>query len=267
MLYNYVIIHHTDILSDLERLNLDRIYKNIKVDIFFILPKKFIESDLIKLYQNIRFVFVDDIHLSSLKNYNKYLIDIKFYELFINYEYILLYQLDTWQINFEIDRFFDMKFDFIGAPFVSEDRHKPIKFVNGRNGGVSIRNIKSCISILQSKPKFFTLRTIYRQLGYGDLNKSKSKYFVKFIIGRFIFYLTNRRLWPWHINEDIFWTIVVPSRFEWFKISDLETSLEFCVDQEPVYCLQYSKKTPCIVHAIEKYDFDFWKQQIKELKG
>ncbi len=266
--YAYVLIHHNDKLRHIEKNNLERIYKNIKAEIYFILPNKCRYSDLIFQFPQIQFIFIDNKYLSNSKAYNKYLVNPMFYKLFVNYEYIILYQLDTWQINFNHEKFLENEYDFIGAPFISEDRHNGIKFANGRNGGVSVRKIHSCLKILSQKNILFSLNNVFKIIGYGNKLKRPLKTLFKKYFSFIFLYSVDRKIWMWHLNEDIFWSVIVPQKFPWFKISDLATSLNFCFDQEPEFCYEHNKnELPTFVHAIEKYDFKFYSSKIEDLNS
>ena len=78
------VIHHTDKLTDIEANNLKRLVtlNDNKRDIVFILPKSFSSSYLKKKYKSINFYFVDNNLLSSAKEYNKFLITKKYYNIF-----------------------------------------------------------------------------------------------------------------------------------------------------------------------------------------
>ncbi len=83
--YSYVIIHHSDKFSKIEEKNLENVYENIEVDVFFILPEKFKQTHLVEKYKKINFIFIKDIFLANSKSYNKYLMRTEFYELFTDY--------------------------------------------------------------------------------------------------------------------------------------------------------------------------------------
>ena len=69
-----------------------------------------------------------------------------FYKTFIDYEYILIYQLDCWVFRNELDDWCDKGYDYIGAPFF-------VKWFSDRglyvgNGGFSLRKTSAMITYL-----------------------------------------------------------------------------------------------------------------------
>lgn len=258
------IIHHTSELSALELMNL----KNLlslncgRYDIIFFLPLSYRETQLVEDFKQITFHFVENRLLSSNKSYNRFLISKEYYSQFKDYEYLLVYQLDTWAFSLDLDSILLKDFDFVGAPILSEDRHLPIKVIDGCNGGVSIRKISTFLRVLDIN-YFFSLYNLYSHIGFGNKNNQPYRRFFKFILSPFILYTRPNVLWPFHINEDLFWTVIIPQKFKDFKISDTKTSCEFCFDQEPEYMyILNNKKIPLFAHAVEKYNFKFWAPHI-----
>jgi hypothetical protein len=236
------IIHHTSELSGIELKNLQNLLclNAGKYDIVFTLPLRCKETKIVQDFKQITFHFVNNKLLSSNKSYNRFLISKDYYNKFKDYEYLLLYQLDTWVFSLELDSILLKEFDFVGAPIFSEDRHLPIKIINGCNGGVSIRKVRTFLSILD-KNFFFSLYDLYSHIGFGNKVNQPFKRLFKIIFSSLIFFTKPNGLWPLHINEDLFWTVIIPHKFKDFKISDIKTSIEFCFDQEPKYLYNLNK--------------------------
>jgi hypothetical protein len=65
------------------------------------------------------------------------------------------------------------------------------------------------------------------------------------------------------INEDIFWSVVVPNKCPFFKIPDLSDSVKFAFDANPKYFFELNQNhLPMAIHAWCKYDFAFVKSLI-----
>lgn len=80
-------------------------------------------------------------------SYCKMCCDINFYEKFLDYEYILIYQLDCWVFKNELDYWCEKGYDYIGAPFFIDWFVKRNKMVG--NGGFSLRKVRSIIKYLE----------------------------------------------------------------------------------------------------------------------
>ena len=88
---------------------------------------------------------VPDKWLLNIDNYNQLMVQKFFYKMFLDYEYILLYQLDAYVFKDELLQFCDMGYDYIGAPWLRGNRfyhgEKALVFVG--NGGFSLRKVES----------------------------------------------------------------------------------------------------------------------------
>lgn len=263
------VIHHTDELTFIENVNLERLVEinNDKYDIVFILPEIFRSSDLINQFSSINFCFVEDSNLSSSAKYNRYLISHQYYDLFNDYEFVLVYQLDTWIFSLDLEPFVDLGFDIIGAPIFSEDRHLGTRLINGCNGGVSLRKVKSFQEILR-RPFIFRLNELYAELGFGDISKHPFRTFFKRVVSGLIFFYKPGVFWPKHINEDLYWSVVVPRKNIQFRVAPMQYCIKFCFDQFPrTLYVKNNNELPLFVHALEKYDFEFWEDFLIFTRG
>jgi len=78
--------------------------------------------------------------------YGRLMNSVFFYNAFKEYEYMLIYQLDCWVFNDELNEWCDKGYDYVGAPFF-------VKWFSDRglyvgNGGFSLRKVSSMIEYL-----------------------------------------------------------------------------------------------------------------------
>ena len=93
--------------------------------------------------------------------YNKLMLSKEFYSNFLEYEYLLIYQLDAWVFKDELDYWCDKGFDYIGAPLFEYKINKGViqfsKNMQGvGNGGFSLRKIDYCLELL-NKPHWLPI--------------------------------------------------------------------------------------------------------------
>jgi hypothetical protein len=95
---------------------------------------------------------------------------IGFYEVFRQYEYMLIYQLDCWVFRDELEMWCDKGYDYIGAPFF-------VKWFVDRgiyvgNGGFSLRKISNIIEYLKrnNKSKLKQLATLLLFIARHDIS-------------------------------------------------------------------------------------------------
>ena len=109
----------------------------------------------------IDYYYFDKHYFSSVKGYNQLMLTIDFYKRFLEYQYILVYQLDAWVFRDELDYWCDQGYDFIGAPvynYLGNGKYaKENPFVG--NGGFSLRKLSYCIKVL-SYPSFLPLKAL-----------------------------------------------------------------------------------------------------------
>jgi hypothetical protein len=106
-----------------------------------------------------------EFNLESVDDYNNILLNITFWNMFIEFERVLIFQMDTMIYRSGIEKFYE--YDYIGAPWNPKFK---ISDSNVGNGGLSLRNVKACINCLSkidekiSEDVFFSKTML--KLGY-----------------------------------------------------------------------------------------------------
>jgi hypothetical protein len=73
-----------------------------------------------------------------------------------------------------------------------------------------------------------------------------------------IFYY--KKVWYKYIQEDAFWSIIIPSIFDDYYVGDLYSSALFAFDMYPSKCFNLTLSFPNFIHAIEKNTDDLYNQ-------
>lgn len=147
----FVIITHKNILNEFEVISLKSILEVFgeKRDIFVAMPKSVDEKYYTTL--GVKAVKFDDIWFSSYRKYNELCLQKVFYDKFIDYRYILLYQLDGFVFYDNIDYFCNLEYDYIAAPwkygnFWYRSQYETVWYVGC--GGVSLRKVSSFLEFI-----------------------------------------------------------------------------------------------------------------------
>lgn len=149
-----IILTYKDALNEFEQISLESLLRVFvgKKDIYVAVPEKLNT----KIYEEkgLAVVRFDDVWFSSYKKYNEFCLQPLLYERFVDYEYILFYQLDGFTFYDELDYFCNLGFDYIGAPwdlgnFWYKNQHETIWYVGC--GGVSLRNVKAFIKLTEDE--------------------------------------------------------------------------------------------------------------------
>jgi hypothetical protein len=194
-------------------------------------------------------------YFKNIDGYNKLLLEAHFYERFSNYEYILICQTDAYVFKNDILHWTQAKYDYIGAPWIGSERNfinlmfeKVNKFFRkfiGKkeknterlfkvgNGGFSLRKVESFIKIATIEKDIISEFTA---------TKPKNDYYI----------------------EDVFWSLYVSKKYNWYKIPNWNEALNFCIDRKPKLSLKLNNNNlPMACHGFNKKKVaPFWKKYI-----
>jgi hypothetical protein len=172
----------------------------------------------------------------SERAYNRLLRLPAFYERFLDFEHILIYQVDCYAFRDELPRFCAGEYDYIGAPWLNFDwlatRRKWAKYIVGMphvmnkvgNGGLSLRRVRP---MYESAKRF-------RALG--------------------------ERL---DMHEDLYFCSLLARLDRRLRIASFEEALQFAFELEPRKCYELNhRRLPFGCHAFERYDFEFWRPHL-----
>ena len=180
----------------------------------------------------------------DVASYNHLLLSKCFYERFLEYKFILIYQLDAFVFTDQLREWCSKDYDYIGAPWPEGYDIRPRQFRGaGRigqvfpfwnrecscfvgNGGFSLRNVRSLMKCLRRSP------------------------------------ITSR---SWIGQEDVFFS-VQGSHNRSLRIPSVDVALEFSFETNPAKCYSLNKKRlPFGCHAWATWDIAFWRPIFEEL--
>ena len=215
---------------------INNVLKNIPKYLYYpnnINPKHYLER-----IDGLRLVPLSHKYFSSIDSYNILLKSHLFYEPVIDYEFMLLYQLDSYIFDEnKIDGFIKSNFDYIGSPWIKLNWFK------------HSTKLITKISILEP---------LIKKVGNGGLSLRRVKTFYRFSK---YFSMINQLF---TIQEDIFWTNVASRLIPGFKLPPISEALKFSFDENPQDCFKLnSYKLPFGCHGWQKNDPEFWKSFIK----
>lgn len=93
----------------------------------------------------------------SRKSYSEMMLNPLFYERFVSYDYLLVYQLDAFVFSDQLIRFCNLGYDYIGAPWIngiSVHTNSNSKVMYVGNGGFSLRNVKKFFEWTKRKESY-----------------------------------------------------------------------------------------------------------------
>ncbi len=166
-------------------------------------------------------------YFKSTETYSELMLSPFFYEKFLNYKYMLIYQLDCFVFFDKLSDFCDLDYDYIGAP----QYHFWTKNVVVGNGGLSLRKTKSVLRVVKS------FGDIVQDPTYRDLFRKWEDTFFSYCGGK----------------EEIPFTVPCVSQANTFSVvMDVENGIQ----NIPVNGLPFG------THAWHRMNFEFWKDII-----
>jgi hypothetical protein len=207
-------------------------------------------------------------YFASSLGYNHLLISQQFYRAFADYEYVLIYQLDSLVFSSNLEEWCGKGWDYVGAPWFRnylDDPNAGLWAVG--NGGFSLRKIDTALAVLTSSKRLLddpkkratatdrfsfapplrrvsvALKTLLFERGYHNTPR----------------WLMREFLRNPDSHEDAFWAFSARKLMEDFRIPGVAEALKFSFEMAPRYCFRENlDRLPFGCHAWAKYDREFW---------
>lgn len=146
-----IIPYYSNILSEAEKISLDQMIKVYSSRDMFLLTKESMTIG-IELSEIFTIVKVADKWLQSKDTYNLLMLSTFFYEMFLDYRYILISQLDVFVIEDSLSFFMELNYDYYGAPWLYGyfdylNLKRRVLYVG--NGGYSLRRVRGILNVLE----------------------------------------------------------------------------------------------------------------------
>jgi hypothetical protein len=242
-------------LNPLEIISLKRLFEVDKHHQKFFITFKELNLGFYRSYlndfQNWDIKFFRKDYFTSLETYSKLLIETSFYNEFIEFNYMLIYQLDALILKDELDDWCKKSYDYIGAPWFDYEKKYAYYQKLRNSSSPMIKWLKEKIDFNQGN---------YLLVGNGGFSLRRVKTFRK--ISKWLLFIEPNLL-RYKINEDIIWSIFVPKYFKGFKIPEYDEALHFAVETSPNYALKLLQNDlPFGCHGWDK-NYEFWKETLR----
>ncbi len=203
----------------------------------------------------------EDAYFANIKGYNQLMLTPHFYERFLKYDFILIYQLDAFVFKDDLQYWCNSSYDYIGAPWLEE--YKTLY----RHVKLTIRKMwhyKLDKKIAGSNVP--TRRQFYNAVGNGGFSLRRVEKFYKLAQQEqtlINYYLANSH--NHHFNEDAFWAMEVNRKHRRLRIPSYKKALHFSIENLPEYAMQLNKQIlPFGCHAWDLC-IPFWKPIFRQL--
>lgn len=149
-----------------------------KYPIIFICPKGLIINGYLEKGYKKEFLFLNEEYFKNIYGYNNLMLSTSFYELFKDYDYMLLVQLDAYIFKDNLEYFLNLEYDYIGSlHYINEGTniyHPNVgnEMING-NGGFSLRKISAFIEASKNIKKDLNNKFDWEDVLYSYWYKDK----------------------------------------------------------------------------------------------
>lgn len=247
-------------ISNLEEIAMQQCQKVFAgYDRILVKPQSLDVAELSSKYNFSRSVNFADGYFASIQGYNKLMLADEFYAAFLNYEYILIYQLDAFAFRDELPYWCSQNIDYVGAPWLRIHGYPDL-----------LKAVKSRIQMLyharfdiQKNGRPTDVQFINR-VGNGGFSLRRVKKFHELSIRlkpQMQRYLASN---DHYLNEDAFWSIEVNRKKKLLNIPDYKKASLFAFEHAPQKSLKLTNnKLPFGCHAWDK-NLDFWRPLFKE---
>jgi len=255
---------YRDSLDSFGIASLSQCFKNWgnKYDIYFVKPKSLALTKTQKLFVTSKIAEYEDSYFTSISGYCRLMMATEFYERFLDYKYIFIYQTDGYAFRDELQYWCEKDYDYLGAPWIPKDSYK--RFYNR-----AFVYLRKALNNFLDKPD----RSMqYYQVGNGGVSLRKTSVFHGITktdsanIERYISNLGKSSMY----NEDIYWSLA-PKLFDNLSVKQKQLSkpgykeaLGFSFDMNPSVCYRLNNnQLPFCCHSFSKPKFwKFWKNHI-----
>ena len=259
-------------LSEFEKISLAQCLKVLHKHPIVIVGPKYIDAMKIlprpENNNQISYLRFHNDFFRNIESYNELLLSEIFYSSLANYKYILIYQLDAFVFDDQLEYWCNSNYDYIGAPWFEgygqSNSHSQLLPLAG-NGGFSLRRVEAHLRVLRSRNN----RAIN---GFDELIKEYSEYsfFMKImklpelVLKAYGYPNTAFYFKRLHRNEDGLWVQVANKISCEFTVADAISAISFSFECQPRRLFEFSKKLPFGCHGWASYDIAFWRPYFAE---
>lgn len=255
-----VIPIYQDHFSEYDLISFERCYKiHPNHPIVIVKPEGLDLSWLHNKYPNLEEESFSKSFFKSIEGYNQLMLAPEFYQRFLDVEYILIYQLDAFVFEDQLNEWCNKGYDYIGAPWLLKPKYQHFPHC-------ILFKLKTLLCFLQGKPN---RQILYSKVGNGGLSLRRTETFYRIAKEdrkTIEYYLSMKKKIHWY-NEDVYWALEAKKKDSSFNLPDFKEALKFSFDLSPELCYEMNEyKLPYGCHAWTKGKMNlFWEPMIKNI--
>jgi hypothetical protein len=210
----------------------------------------------------------EDTSFQSVDSYSKLMLSAEFYRAFVDYDFILIYQLDCLVFSDQLQAWCQRGYDYLGAPLFKSSQSPELGFLGTLNGGLSLRRVSAFLRVLSSRRYLEQPASFIADVFCGKVNDFRStkmwqRWVKRMRVAREVRHGVAAYTAGYTLNEDHFWSDRAAYFDPQFRVAPPEVALKFAFETAPAWCFeQNGRKLPFGAHAWQKYGRSFWEPHL-----
>lgn len=255
-----IIPFYKDKLTAYESIALQQCFNVLsKYPIIAIKPQSLALPDEVTKHPFFNTVSFDDSYFKDIQGYNRLMLDAVFYKAFLDYEYILIYQLDAFVFKDELNFWCSQQIDYVGAPWIRATSYGFFKMQFKKLQYYIHTRFNIQRNGVPGKKQF------EYKVGNGGFSLRKTRIFHDLCITQKVKIKQYNSNSSHHFNEDVFWSIEVNRKRKVLNIPGYRKALKFAFEFNPERAFITNKhQLPFGCHGWD-INIDFWRPIFKDL--
>lgn len=213
-----------------------------------------------------------DAFFKSVRTYNALCLSHTLYERFMQYDYMLICQLDAWVFSDQLEYWCQQAYDYIGGIWPAKSDCNTFNYHIAGNGGLSLRRVCAMLRAIEQmdrekisipmRCKRIVQSFLWHQRHYERKGEKGIGTYLKSIRQAIRLSKIGLADRP-NIQEDVFFAVSCSKAGVPLSVPMGNSALTFSWECEPRIMYSLNKQQlPFGCHAFERYDAAFWKEFI-----
>lgn len=203
----------------------------------------------------------DDSYFMNIAGYNRLMLSSEFYEAFLEFDFMLIYQPDALVFNDELLFWCNSGFDYLGAPWLRQGDYPDfVKKIKNKVLNVVHRKF----DLKQPDSHLPTAIQLENMVGNGGFSLRRIQKFYNICLDEQLLIEKYNSRQEHYFHEDVFWSIEVNRKKKRLKIPGFKTAVNFSMENNCDFAFILSRgKLPFGCHAWDK-NLQFWAPILKK---
>ena len=176
----------------------------------------------------------------------------RFYTAFTDYEFLLVYHLDSLVFRDDLEAWCERGYDYVGAPWTRRGADGRPYFTGVGNGGFSLRRVQACLRAVEALQRPGTRARIVLSQTLAVARRARQG------VGAASAALRARYLF-----DDKFFGLHAGRLVPGFRVAPVRAALQFAFETEPRFCFaENADRLPTGCHKWTAHDPEFWRPHL-----